>query len=182
MWRLRHAKPLVGVFLDFHAPLMSGGTPDRPGSLPRFDAHADAIQALSALSAYAHWRDRDPGAVPLLEVDEHAVKRVVNRVLAADPAGRELTESETADVLGAFGITIVPRFRVGSLDEACQVAERLGWNVVLKATAKAVRGRPDLGSVHRNIDDPEEMAASWGDLGRLVSDLGLPRRQCADRG
>jgi acyl-CoA synthetase (NDP forming) len=167
-------KPLVGVFLDFHAPVMSGDTPDRPGGLPTFDAHADAIQALSALSAYAHWRDRDPGAVPLLDVDEQTVKRVVNQVLAAAPEGRELTESETAEVLRAYGITIVPRFRVASLDEACQVAERLGWDVVLKATAKAVRGRPDLGSVHRNIDDPEEMASAWSDLGRLVRDLGLP--------
>ena len=168
------SKPLVGVFLDFHPPIMSGGTPDLPGSLPRFDAHADAIQALSALSAYAHWRDRDPGAVPLLDVDEPGVKRIVNRLLATTPAGRELTDSETAEVLGAYGITIVPRFTVASMAEACEVAERLGWNVVLKATARAVRGRPDLGSVHRNIDDPEEMAAAWGDLGRLLADLGLP--------
>jgi acyl-CoA synthetase (NDP forming)/GNAT superfamily N-acetyltransferase len=168
------AKPLVGVFLDFHAPIMSDGTPDRPGGLPRFDAHADAIQALSALSAYAHWRDRDPGAVPLLDVDEQTVRRVINQVLAAAPSGRELTESETAEVLGAYGISIVPRFRVASLDEACQVGERLGWNVVLKATDKAVRGRPDLGSVHRHLDDPEEMASAWGDLSRLVRDLGLP--------
>ena len=75
-------KPLVGVFLDFHPPLMSGGTTDEPGRLPRFDAAADAIYALAALSAYAHWRDRDPGAVPMLEVDEVAARRVVNQVLA----------------------------------------------------------------------------------------------------
>ena len=133
---------------------MSGGTPDRPGQPAPLRRAADAIQALSALSAYAHWRDRDPGAVPMLEVDEHAAQRVVNQVLAADPAGRELTEAETAELLGAYGITMVPRFpgrqpRRGDR----QVAERLGWNVVLKATAKAVRGRPDLASVHRNIDD-----------------------------
>ena len=75
------AKPLVGVFLDFHAPMMSDGAADDVGQLPRFDSAADAIHALSALTAYAHWRDRDPGAVPLLEVDENAARRVVNRVL-----------------------------------------------------------------------------------------------------
>ena len=61
---LEAGKPLVGVFLDFHPPLLSGSAVDEPGHLPRFDAAADAIHALSALSAYAHWRDRDPGAVP----------------------------------------------------------------------------------------------------------------------
>jgi hypothetical protein len=60
------------------------------------------------------------------------------------------------------------------LEEAIEVAGRLGWNVVLKATAQAVRGRPDLANVHRNIDDPAEMAEAWGDLSRLVSELGLP--------
>ncbi len=169
------AKPLVGVFLDFHAPPSSSDTADLCGSLPRFDAHADAIQALSALSAYAHWRDRDPGAVPMLEVDDPAAKRVVNRVLADAPQGRELTDAETAEVLGAYGIQILPRFRVASMVEACTVADRLGWNVVLKATTRAARGRADLGSVHRHITDPEEMAWAWADLGRLLGEIGLDR-------
>jgi hypothetical protein len=45
--------------------------------------------------------------------------------------------------------------------------------VVLKATADAVRGRPDLASVHRNIDDAAEMAEAWRDLTVLVRELGL---------
>ena len=52
--------------------------------LPTFDSATDAIQALAAVTAYAHWRERDPGAVPMLEVDDDAAKRLVNRVLATD--------------------------------------------------------------------------------------------------
>jgi hypothetical protein len=166
-------KPMVGVFLDFHPPLMSNGTADEVGRLPRFDAAADAVQALSAVTAYAHWRDRDPGAVPMLEVDENAARRVVNGVLAEAPEGRELTDAEIAELLSAYGITLVPRFAVRTLDEAVAMAERLGWNVALKATAPAVRGRPDLASVHRNIDAAAEMADAWKDLQHLVTDLGL---------
>ena len=80
-------KPLIGVFLDFHPPLMSSGEPDIPGMLPRFDGSVDAIQALSALTSYAEWCRRDPGAVPMVEVDTQATKLLVNRVLA-DTAGR----------------------------------------------------------------------------------------------
>ncbi len=167
------AKPLVGVFIDFHPPLLSGAASDEPGSLPRFDSGPDAIYALSALSAYAHWRDRDPGAVPMLEVDEVAARRVVNEVLARSPQGRELTDPETGRLMEAFGITLVPRFAVDSLDSAVEIAERLGWHVVLKATAPAVRGRPDLASVYRNLDTASELAEAWRDLGRLVTDLDL---------
>src|SRR3712207_7798007 len=34
---------------------------DVPGELPRFDAPADAIHALAAVTEYARWRQRDPG-------------------------------------------------------------------------------------------------------------------------
>jgi acyl-CoA synthetase (NDP forming) len=166
-------KPVIGVFLDFHGVDDEGRGPDLMGGLPTFDAPADAIQALAAVTAYAHWRHRDPGAVPLIEVDEQAAKRTVNRVLSVASRGRELTDAEATDLLSAYGIPLVPKHSVASLQEAVAVAERLGWDVVLKATAQAVRGRPDLASVHRNIESPEEMAEAWRELGELVHELGL---------
>ena len=167
-------KPLVGVFLDFHGVDDESQDPDVRGGLPTFDAPADAVHALSAVTAYAHWRTRDAGAVPLLEIDEQAARRVVNRVLGTEPRGRELTDGEVTELLGAYGMELVPRHRVRSLDDAIDVAGRIGWNAVLKATAQAVRGRPDLASVYRNLTSPEEMAEAWRDLGQLVAELGLP--------
>jgi acyl-CoA synthetase (NDP forming) len=133
-------KPLIGVFLDFHPPLLRSGQQDTPGMLPRFDGSVDAIQALSALTDYARWRDQDPGAVPMLEVDTQAAKLIVNRILSEQPAGRELTEIETAELLGAYGINLVSQLAVSSLADAVAAADQLGWNVVLKATSLAVRG------------------------------------------
>jgi acyl-CoA synthetase (NDP forming)/RimJ/RimL family protein N-acetyltransferase len=167
------AKPLIGVFLDFHPPLQSSGEPDAPGILPRFDGSVDAIQALSALTDYAQWRERDPGAVPMMEVDTQEAKLIVNRVLAEQPTGRELTEIETAELLAAYGINMVRQFAVSGLADAVAAAGQLGWNVVLKATSSAVRGRPDLASVHRNIDSAAEMADAWKDLRQLVTEIGL---------
>ena len=166
-------KPLIGVFLDFHPPLMRSGKPDAPGLLPRFDGSVDAIQALSALTEYAQWRGRNPGAVPMVEVDTQAAKLVVNRVLAEQPAGRKLTEIETAELLRTFGINLARQFAVSRLADAVAAADQLGWNVVLKATSSAVRGRPDLASVHRNIDNAAELADAWKDLRQLVAEIGL---------
>jgi acyl-CoA synthetase (NDP forming) len=166
-------KPLVGVFLDFHPPLPSSGEADTPGMLPRFDGSVDAIQALSALTRYSLWRDRDLGAVPMVEVDTQAAKLLVNRILAEQPAGRELTEIETAELLRTHGVDLVRQFAVSGLAEAIAAADQLGWNVVLKATSSAVRGRPDLASVHRNIDNAAEMAEAWEDLRLLVAEIGL---------
>jgi acyl-CoA synthetase (NDP forming) len=166
-------KPLIGVFVDFHPPLMNSSEADTPGTLPRFDGSVDAIQALSALTNYAVWRERDLGAVPMVDVDPQAAKLLVNRILAAQPDGRELTEIETGELLRAYGINLVRQFAVSSLGEAIAAADQLGWNVVLKATSSAVRGRSDLASVHRNIDNAAEMAEAWKDLRQLVAEVGL---------
>ena len=168
------AKPLVGVFVDFHPLLDSSAEPDSPESLPRFESSVDAIQALAALTAHAQWCAQDPGAVPDLEVDTQAARRLVNRILARQPEGRELTAAETAELLSSYGINLVPQFAVARLTEAISAGERLGWNVVLKATSAAVRGRSDLASVHRNIDNADEMAEAWKDLRQLVTEIGLP--------
>jgi acyl-CoA synthetase (NDP forming)/RimJ/RimL family protein N-acetyltransferase len=166
-------KPLIGVFLDFHPPSLRSGQQATPGMLPMFDGSVDAIQALSALTAYAHWRERDPGALPMLDVDTQAAKLIVNRILAEQPAGRELTEVETVALLGTYGMNLVSQVAVSSLADAVAAADQLGWNVVLKATSVAVRGRPDLASVHRNIDNAVEMADAWKDLRQLIAEMGL---------
>jgi acyl-CoA synthetase (NDP forming) len=167
------AKPLVAVLLDFDDAVAEAPASDDRGGLPVFDSSTDAIRALAAVIAYAHWRERDPGAVPMLDVTTDTAKRLVNRVLAKNPRGRELTDAEVHELLLSYGIDLVAKYPVHSLEEAVSVAERLGWNVVLKATADAVRGRPDLASVHRNIDHAEEMAEAWRDLTALVRELRL---------
>jgi acyl-CoA synthetase (NDP forming)/GNAT superfamily N-acetyltransferase len=166
-------KPLITVLLDFGGVPTASSEPDRPGEMAVYDSPNDAVYALSAVSAYAHWLDRDPGAVPLLDTDTDAGRRVVNRVLSRERRGSELTAAETSELLSSYGIELVPSYLVRSLAEAVEVAERLGWNVVLKASAQALRGRPDQASVHRNLDDAEEMTQAWSDLTNLVAGLGL---------
>ncbi|MBA8795350.1 acyl-CoA synthetase (NDP forming)/RimJ/RimL family protein N-acetyltransferase [Friedmanniella endophytica] len=168
-------KPLVACFLDFTEPDRSEEGPDAMGTLPILGGPVDAVDALAAASAYAHWRERDAGAVPLLErIDPQAGQRLVNRVLSRDPEGRRLTDEEAAELLDAYGIALVPRQPVFSLDEAVAAAERFGWNVVLKATAPAFRGRPDLASVFRHLDDRAELGQAWSNLCVLVRETGEP--------
>ena len=166
--------PLLASFIDFEPITHDADEPDEFGSLPVFRSVSDAVQAFAGVTGYAAWRERDPGAVPLWEHDEHRARRVVNKVLGETPKGRVLDQQEARDLLQAFGIRVVPAHRVDTWAEAVAKAEELGWHVVLKATASGVRGRQDLAGVYRNIDDAAELAEAWGDLGSLLEALGLP--------
>ncbi|MEZ5095227.1 MAG: acetate--CoA ligase family protein [Nocardioides sp.] len=86
------------------------------------------------------------------------------------PQGHDLDHDQRRDLLAAYGIEAWEAPRVESLDEAVAAAERLGWDVVLKATAERLRNRPDLAHVWRNIDDAEEMADAWATLTGLITD------------
>lgn len=166
-------KPVVGVLIDFEELERDGSGTDGPGQLPLFGGYGEAVPALAAATEYARWRGRDQGAVVEFDVDSKAVAALLTQVLRDNPQGRTLTDDETMTVLRAYGITVVPRYRVDTLEQAIEVAERLGWNVVLKATAPAVRGRPDLASVHRYLGSTAEMTDAWHDLGTLIEHLGL---------
>ena len=153
-------KPLIGVFLDFHDPLTAMG-PDVSGSLPRFD---------SGPTRSGRWppSPRTPAGGPATPAPcrcwswtETGPAASSTRCCATSRRVASSRWPRSTELLAAYGIPVLPRYSVSSLDEACRVAEDLGWDVVLKATAQRVRGRPDLASVHRDIDDPEEMAQAW---------------------
>ena len=92
-------------------------------------------------------------------IDLEAATRQVNELLIDHPDGRDLTDDELATLLGSYGIDLWERVYVSTIDEAVAAGERLGWDVVLKATAERLRQRPDLAHVWRNIDDEAEMRA-----------------------
>jgi acyl-CoA synthetase (NDP forming)/RimJ/RimL family protein N-acetyltransferase len=170
-------KPLICVLLDFRGSIPPSEVPDGMGQLVTFSSPGDAVRALGAVTDYAGWLARDPGAVPLLDTDEHAAKRLVNRVLAQESRGRTLTQDEAAELLGAYGIELVKKSEVRTLEEAIAVAEGLGWDVVLKASAPGLRSRPDQAAVYRNIDNVDELRYAWQDLVEVVSGLGFDREQ-----
>ena len=81
----------------------------------------------------------------MLDNDTDRARRLVNGILTRQPDGRELTDAETSDLLSVYGVEVVPRYRVDNVDQAVEVAERLGWNVVLKATAEGRAWAPRSG-------------------------------------
>lgn len=175
-------KTLLGVFADFVELQPPVGVADGMGRLPTYSSYADAIEALAAVAAYARWRQIDHGTTSDINPDHKRARCLVRDIIRQDPDGRSLTDFEVVELLEAYGIPFVPRHRVDSLGEACQRAEELGWDVVLKAGARALRyGADPAASVFRNLDNRDEMTQAWNDLGDLVVELGLADPLSAQR-
>ncbi|WP_162143157.1 GNAT family N-acetyltransferase [Granulicoccus phenolivorans] len=166
-------KPLLAVFADFiHVELDETGV-DGPGHLPTYSSYADAIQALAMVRNYARWKETDRAEPPQFDRNLSGAHDLLRRVFDDAPAGRRLSDAETAELLACYGIDLVPRTRVHSLAEALAEAERQNWNVILKATNSRVRGRPGYSAFSANLDSAEEVRSAWEKLGELVAALGL---------
>jgi acyl-CoA synthetase (NDP forming)/GNAT superfamily N-acetyltransferase len=168
-------KPLVSTFLAsegipelLRVPDVAGSTAGR-GSVPSYPAVEAAVRALARVVEYAAWRSKPVGElVPPDSVDVVAARRLVTGVLSRAEAGRDLTFEEVRELLAAYNIDLWQRFTVAGEQEAVAAAERLGYDVVLKATAEHLRQRPDLAHVWRNIDTEAEMRHAWQTMQTFV--------------
>ncbi|MGZ4495539.1 MAG: acetate--CoA ligase family protein, partial [Nocardioides sp.] len=173
-------KPLVSTFLAtegipelLRVPDVAGSTAGR-GSVPSYPAVEAAVRALARVVEYAAWRAKPEGElVAPEEVDEVAAKRLVETVLRGAPGGRDLTFDELHTLLAAYGVDLWARVEVSDEDEAVAAGEKLGYDVVLKATAEHLRQRPDLAHVWRNIDTEDEMRDAWRTMHGLIDNPDL---------
>ncbi|HEU4489911.1 MAG TPA: GNAT family N-acetyltransferase [Jiangellales bacterium] len=172
----RSRKPVVTTFLGTGGVppalrrLDEGGIPRR-GSVPSYPSTEEAAMALGHVTAYAAWRDAPTGRVPEVEAcDPAGARRVVREVLATEPGGAELAGLPLRSLLACYGIELLEMVPSPDVESAVAAGERLGWNVVLKATAPHLRHRPDLADVWRNIDTEEEMRDAWATMQVTLGD------------
>ena len=175
--------PVLSTFLGTEgvpAPLRRLG-PDGAvirGSVPSYPTPERAVRAFARVAGYAEWRRRPAGTVPQLsDVDSASAARLVDGVLAAEPAGRELTAAESAALLAAYGLRLWPARPVRDADEAVRAAGELGYPVALKASAGRLRHRQDLGAVRLDLADAAAVRAAWNAL--PSSDPGDPGARAA---
>jgi len=127
------------------------------------------VRALACVVGYAVWLGKQDESDDD-EIDSLPAKRFVTELLQRHPDGRVLESGELAELLALYGIDLWAAQPVTSREEAVAAGEKLGWGVVLKATAERLRERPDQAHVWRNIDNRAEMEDAWAFLGDVISD------------
>lgn len=149
--------------------------PPEPNPIPLYRNYADALEAVATILDNEQLRMKarphpdDEWGVG----DPKSVEKFVADILATTPEGRWATEAETAQILSAYGIDLVPWQSVTTLSEATAAAQHFGWDVVLKSVHPTVQGRPELNAVIRHIANQEMLEQAWQSLQELAETLGI---------
>jgi acetate---CoA ligase (ADP-forming) len=83
-----------------------------------------------------------------------------------------LDPGDTADLLGAFGLHLLPSARARDAEDALHAAEMLGWPVALKIVSRAVLHKSDVGGVLLGVTGAEEVRDACATLRRRMEQSG----------
>jgi acyl-CoA synthetase (NDP forming) len=176
-----NTKPLVCVRVGYEG---SAARQDETGAIPSFPSPEVAVAALARAAAYAEWRRRPEGTVPVLpDVQKDAARTLVTDALRASPAGGPLATDLVDKLLAMYGVRLWPAIAATSIDQAVSAAADLGYPVALKATDEPLRHRPELGTVRLDITDSAELRAAYQAMtARLGTAAGLAVQAMAPPG
>jgi acetyltransferase len=79
-----------------------------------------------------------------------------------------LTEVESKQLLGAYGIPVVETYVAASEDEAVERAAEIGYPVVVKIYSRTITHKTDVGGVQLNLSDEAEVRQAYRTIEQSV--------------
>lgn len=123
--------------------------------IPNYPSPERAVAALKAMCDYAAWRNRPPRVVARIAVNRRRVNRVLQwHVRTGSP---QVGEVEAKEILRAYDFNVLPGQLARTADEAVEVAERIGYPVVLKISSPDIIHKSDFGGVRINLATAEQV-------------------------
>ncbi|MCU0535834.1 MAG: bifunctional acetate--CoA ligase family protein/GNAT family N-acetyltransferase [Hydrococcus sp. Prado102] len=111
---------------------------------------------------------------PTLLADDKAginrtqAKHIIESVLQSDRT--LLTESESKEVLAAYGIPVAPTGVANTEEEAVKLAESIGYPVVLKLLSETITHKTEVGGIQLNLTDVEDVRWAYRDIKTSVTE------------
>jgi acyl-CoA synthetase (NDP forming) len=137
----------------------------------------EAYKALRTIAGVARRDERErlaQATAPEPPPRATAPRALIERVRAgAGAAPVALNETESKEVLRAYGIATPPEALVASAAEALEAADRIGYPVVLKAVAATLTHKSEAGAVALDLATPEQLRAAHDRMSRDLQAHGL---------
>ena len=136
----------------------------KAGGVPVFESSERAAQCLSALMKFGLNRERF-GAVRLLEAERKErpeVKAIFRSV--QEEKRSSLLETESRELLGAYGISLPQAEFVRGAKEAAGVSVGLGFPLAMKVVSPDIVHKSDAGGVKLNLRDEKEVERAYEEI------------------
>lgn len=128
--------------------------------IPCFEFPERGVKSLAGLINFASLKKADKEEeIPRFDVDKEKVIEIITNVYNDHRV--VLLGYEAAAVANAYGIPTPKVEMAGSLEEALDIAERIGYPVVMKVSSPQILHKTDIGGVIMNIENQEEVTNAY---------------------
>lgn len=154
-------KPLLAVFIggakveEARKTLIENG-------VPVYEMPERAVVALVGLNMYRGLKEQVAEALEgaeIIDIDRKGALSILENVRSQ--GRRVLTEVEAKNVVKCYGIPVTPTYLARSEDEAVEMANSIGYPVVLKITSPDIIHKSDVGGVIVNLRSEEEVREAF---------------------
>jgi len=152
------AKPVLACFLGAEQ-VAPGIEILRSNGIPQFDCPEAAIAALRVMHDRVRWLARPKRVVELFGVNRRKVEQIIDRHLRRGV--REIAESESKEVLEAYGFVTPAGSVATSAEQAVGIADQLGYPVVMKVWSPDISHKSDVGGVKVGLGGAREVADAF---------------------
>lgn len=147
-------KPLLTSFMGGEE-VLAGKARLMELGIPNYPAPDRAVAALKAMVDYSAWRRRPPRIVSRYPVNRRRVDRVLQWHIRS--ATQQVGEVEAKEILKAYDFNILAGSLATNADQAVEIANRIGYPVVLKISSPEIVHKSDFGGVRINLANSEQV-------------------------
>jgi acetate---CoA ligase (ADP-forming) len=142
--------------------------------IPSYAFPEAAARTLGKIAAYAEWRTAPQGLIPDFDdLDLPSAREVCRKALAQRGAGW-LTAEETRAVLAAVRLPLPTGGVARAVEEAVELARRVGFPVAVKLASHQLVHKTDVGGVCLNLGDTDAVRDAFEKIrNRLVRENRL---------
>jgi acetyltransferase len=154
-----HNKPILAVFMGGNS-MVYPRVVLNTGGIPVFDFPERAVNALAELYNYTVQRDAlKEEKIPRFKVNKKRTKEIIQGV--REDGRRILLGSEAHEIAEAYGIPVA-RIRLATSSRAAkEIADDLGYPVVLKIASPDIVHKSDIGGIKLGLKTAEEVESAF---------------------
>jgi acetyl coenzyme A synthetase (ADP forming)-like protein len=160
---------IAAVFMTSDGPPVELSSPSM--RVPGYEFPEDAARAVALAASYGRWRARPEGRVCVPgDVRPERAAAIISRELASGAGW--LSPTSVVELLDCYGLPLIETRVVATAREAVAAAAELGLPVALKAVARGLVHKSDVGGVRVALQTPEAVTAAAADIETAVGAAG----------
>ncbi len=135
----------------------------RESGIPVYDYAETAARVLSAMTGYGRIRMREAPSIKKYKPKKAQAAQVFSRTRGK---GRFLPQADVFAICEAYGIPVVKTAKVTKKEKLSEVADRIGYPLVLKVDAEDIVHKKESGGVVLDLKDENDLDAAFTKMSR----------------